>query len=432
MAAYLDRRRERVAAAWDLSNEVVLIGAGRPIGIPGCVDQTYPFQSHPEYFYLSDRECAGGVLAFDPTQGWTDFVPEVTTAERVWEGKRDAPGTPLSRLESWLAARRGRLVVTLGTPVDGVAGDEARGAELRLALTHARRPKDDVELDRMRRAAAATAPGFEAARRMVREGVTERAIQIELEAEFFRHDGDRTAFGTIVGTGSNSAVMHFLPTSRAVRDGDVVLIDAGAEVSRYASDITRTYRAPGGDPGFFRDLYRLVLDVAVRAVAQCTVGREWRDVHLDACRRIAEGLLALGVLRGSPDTLVESDAHALFFPHGIGHLVGLGVRDASGYLPGRTRSTRPGLANLRTDLPLQRHYAITVEPGVYFIPALLQDPDLRARHRDAVAWDRVDGLLEFGGIRIEDNVVITDGAPEVLTAGVPKDLDVILDAVLER
>ena len=100
-------------------------------------------------------------------------------------------------------------------------------------------------------------------------------------------------------------------------------------------------------------------------------------------------------------------------------MVGLGVRDASGYLPGRARSDRPGLSMLRTDLPLEKGYVMTVEPGIYFIPALLQDAALRERHRDAVRWDRVDALLDFGGIRIEDDVLVTEDGSEVLTEDVP-------------
>src|SRR5439155_2591088 len=137
--------------------------------------------------------------------------------------------------------------------------DPIRTEELRDVLLHVRRPKDDVELERMRRAAAATVAGFEVARTLIRPGMTERAIQIEMEAEFFRRGGDRVAYDTIVGAGPDAAVLHFAPTSRAIRPGDVVLIDAGAEVGRYASDITRTYRAPGGDDGVFADLYRIVL-----------------------------------------------------------------------------------------------------------------------------------------------------------------------------
>ncbi|TMQ60144.1 MAG: aminopeptidase P family protein [Candidatus Eisenbacteria bacterium] len=422
MLDYLARRRERVRSAWALTDEIVLVGAGEPISIPGGADQTYPFASHAEFFWLTDVECPGGVIAFDPLSGWTDFAPAVTESERVWEGKRDTPGTPLPELAGWLAARRGRECVTLGVPLPGMPPAAPRAAELRAALDHARRPKDAVELERMRRAAAATAAGFAVAERLIRPGVSEREIQIELEAEFFRRGGDGAAYGTIVGAGSNSGVLHFKPTARTIGNGDVVLIDAGAEVRRYASDVTRTWQAPGGDPGLFRDLYRVVLEVEERAVRRCKPGTEWRDVHLQAALELTAGLVELDILRGEPAALVERDAHALFFPHGIGHLVGLGVRDASGYLPGRVRSDRPGLKNLRTDLPLEPGYVITVEPGLYFIPPLLNDAARRAQHRDAVNWSRVDKLLEFGGIRIEDDVHVTDGPPEVLTAAVPKAL----------
>jgi Xaa-Pro aminopeptidase len=428
MIVDLERRRARIAAAWNLTDDVVLVGAGHPISIPGAADQLYPFLSHAEYFYLTDRECAGGIVAFDPKDGWTDFVPDVTTAERVWEGKTDTPGTPLSTLDAWLAARSGRRVVTLGVPPANAKGDAARAAELREALTHARRPKDAAEQQRMREAAAATAPGFEVARRMMKPCVTERAIEIELNAEFYRRGGTRTAYETIVASGPNSAVLHFAPTARALEPGDAVLIDAGAEVRRYASDITRTYRVPGGDAGWFRDLYAVVLEVENKAVSRCTPGREWRDVHLEAAVGLTAGLVELGLMRGNPTSLVESDAHFLFFPHGIGHMVGLGVRDAGGFLPGRVRSPRPGLSNLRSDLPLEPGYAMTVEPGIYFIPALLDDPELRAKHRDAIVWDKVEPLKTLGGIRIEDNVIVTDGGPEILTAAVPKELDAMVPA----
>jgi Xaa-Pro aminopeptidase len=423
LAAALEARRARAAAAWELKHEVVLVGAGEPVGIPGGADQTYPFLAHSDYFWLTDRETPGGVMAYDPQAGWFDFVPDVTEAERVWEGRTDVEGLPLSGLPAWLAARRGAGVVMLGCPLPGLRWDAVRAETLRLALLHARRPKDAIELDRIRRANAASAAGYVEAARMIRPGVTERAIQVELETGFFRGGGDRTAYGTIVASGPNSAVLHFNPTARVVREGEIVLIDAGAEHLRYASDITRTWRcegAGGADPGFFRDLYAVVLGVEERAMARCVVGAEWRDIHLGAARELTEGLVSLGILNGAPDALIERDTHALFFPHGIGHMVGLGVRDAGGFLPGRPRSTRPGLMNLRTDLPLERDYVMTIEPGIYFIPALLRNPEHRAQHRDAVNWSRVDGLLEFGGIRIEDNVRVTDGAPEVLTAAVPK------------
>ncbi len=423
---FLDVRRARVAAAWDLRDDVVLVLAGEPLPIPGGADQTYPFLAHAEYAWLTDRETPAGVLAFDPREGWVDFAPETTVAERVWEGRGDAPGVPLAGLDAWLAARAGRRVVRLGAALPNSGGDDGRALELREAMAHARRPKDEVELARLRAACAATAAGFAHVRPLLRPGVTERQVQVELEAAFFRAGADRTGYGTIVGSGPRSGVLHVEPGPRAVGAGETVLIDAGAEIRRYTADYTRTYRAPGGDAGFFRELYAVVLALQERAVARCRRGAEWRDVHLAACRDTAAGLVALGLMRGDPDALVERDAHALFFPHGLGHLVGLGVRDASGFLPGRVRSTRPGLDMLRTDLPLERDYVITVEPGVYFIPALLRDPVRRGRYADCVAWERVDRLLEFGGIRIEDDVRVTDGDPEVLTAGVPKSLDAAL------
>ncbi len=419
MEDLLLQRRERAADAWALREELLLVGAGSVLGVPGGADQTYPFLAHAEYLWLSGHEVADAVLAFDPRAGWTDFVPPVTQAERVWEGRTDAPGTPLHELGAWLAARRGRPLVTLGAPIPGIAGDAVRAAGLREQLMHLRRPKDAHELALVRRACEATAMGFRALVQALRPGVSERELQIELEMGFLRGGADRTGYGTIVGAGSNAAVLHFTPSARQVKHGDVVLVDAGAEVSRYTADVTRTYRLPGGDDGFFRSLHALLFRVEQDAIAGCRPGTEWRDLHLAAARQVAEGLVSLGLLVGSAESLVERDTHALFFPHGLGHMVGLGVRDASGYLPGRARSTRPGLAMLRTDLPLEKGYLMTVEPGIYFIPALLQDPALRERHRDAVRWDRVDALMDFGGVRIEDDVLVTDAAPEVLTAAIP-------------
>lgn len=424
MADPIAIRRTRAAAAWALESDVVLIGAGEPIGIPGGADQTYPFLAHPEYLWLTGHAHAGAVLAFDPRGGWTDFIPPVSEAERVWEGHSDRPGTPLPELAGWLAARRGRPIVCLGVPLAGIRFDAARAEALRMALLHARRPKDALEIAAMREAAAATAAGFQRAASMMRPGVRERDVRLALETGFAEGGGDGTAYDTIVGFGSNAAVLHFSPSERVLAPGEPILIDAGASMRRYVADVTRTYRAGGaGDDAFFRDLYSLVLHVEERAIAGCIAGAEWRELHLEAARGIAAGLVDMGLLRGAPDALVERDAHALFFPHGLGHLVGLGVRDASGYLPGRARSTRPGLANLRTDLPLEPGYVITVEPGIYFIRALLTDRARRERYADCVVWDRVDERLDWGGVRIEDDVLITPAGPDVLTAAIPKSLE---------
>lgn len=419
------QRRQRLAGVLPLGDAVLVVGAGEPMPLPENSDQTYPFRSHAEYYYLTAQECAGGIMALDPNDastpdgGWTSFVPTVTEGERVWEGRTQVPGTPVSEFGSWLDARRGRRIAALGASVRGAAGDEALTNAIRGAFTHTRRTKDSCEVALIRRAAVATARGYASLRELVRPGVTERALQIELEAEFFRGGATRPGYGTIVGSGPNSAVLHFEPSERVIREGEFVLVDAGAEIRRYMADVTRTFVA-GKPTAFQRDLYQVVLGAEERAIPKCVAGAEWKDIHLATAIDLVAGLVSLGVLRGNPESLVAQEAHTLFFPHGLGHMVGLGVRDGSGLAPGRTKDPRPGLRTLRMDLPLAPGYVVTVEPGLYFIPALLNDPARRARFHACVNWPLVDQHLQLGGVRIEDNVLVTDGAPEVLTPEIPK------------
>lgn len=416
----LSRRRHALERAWGLDDQVVLVGAGGPIPVPGRSDTTYPFRAHAEYVYLTDGNRPDGVLAFDPGEGWIDFVAPITESDRLWSGASpsDPPGPTTDDLDAWLAARSGRPMACLGSLVAGLSVDPELTDELRFALSAVRRPKDELELARMRAAEQATSAAFAAVVELLSDGMTERAVQIELEATAFRHGADAMAYDTIVGSGPNSAVLHFAPSSRVLRSGELLLIDAGAEVCGYASDITRTYPVGATLSRDQLDLHALVHAAEMAAMERCTVGIEWRDVHLTAARVIAEGLVDLGILRGQPSTLLESGAVWLFFPHGIGHLVGLGVRNAGGMLAER-RGGSPPFPHLRIDLPLRAGFVVTVEPGIYFVPALLQDPERRRRHRDEVAWDRVDRLLDFGGIRIEDNILIGDEGREVLTADVP-------------
>jgi Xaa-Pro aminopeptidase len=240
-----------------------------------------------------------------------------------------------------------------------------------------------------------------------------------MEAAFFRAGADETGYDSIVGSGPNSAVLHFAPSARELRAGEPVLIDAGAAVEGYTADVTRTY--PVGGESFgpeLRDLYQAVLAAEERAIAKCRAGVEYREIHLGAAIDLAAGLVDMGILRGAAESLVERHAQALFFPHGVGHMVGLGVRDAGGYLAGRTKRDDPTFRYLRIDLPLEPGYTVTIEPGLYFIPALLDDPEHRQRYRGDVDWERVDQMKHLGGVRIEDNVLVTDGEPEVLTAAI--------------
>jgi Xaa-Pro aminopeptidase len=387
--------------------------------VPGRADRTYPFYAHSEYLYLTDRERPGAVLAFDPDDGWFDFVPQPTAEELLWSGAPAAePGISTDELPGWLEARKAARIANLGAPVEGVESYTDLEADARYALNRIRRVKDELEIERMRQAERATKAGFAVAVELIAPGRSERELQIEIEAAFLRGGADGVAYETIVGGGPNSAVLHFPPTSRAVADGELVLVDAGAEVRGYASDITRTYPASGSFTPEQEALHTLVAAALTAAIERCRPGTEWLDVHATAAGVIAEGLVDFGLLRGDPDALVESGAVALFFPHGIGHMVGLGIRDAGEVLRGRA-GTRPGFPPVRVDLPLEPGHCFTVEPGIYFVPALLQDDDRRRTHADAVDWGRVDRMLDFGGIRIEHNVLVTDDGCEILTADVP-------------
>jgi Xaa-Pro aminopeptidase len=420
IAEQLERRRDAATVAWGLTEEVVLIGAGAPIHVPGRGDTTYPFRVHPEYFYLTDRERPGGVLAFDPAAGWYDFVAPVTREEMLWSGAQpdEGEGIPLPEFQSWLAAREGRPIAGLGAPQPGVISDSALVERVRYGLDDVRRPKDEVELDRMRRAEAATRAGFAAIQPMLTAGVTEREIQIELEASFLRNGADGLGFNTIVASGPNSAILHFPPAERSLQRGELVLIDAGAEHRGYVSDVTRTYPVDRGFSAQQQELHTLVRAAGRAAIEACVPGTDFWDVHRAAALVIAAGLVELGLLRGAPESLFERGSVGLFYPHGVGHMVGLGVRDVVSRTAKR-RASNGERSVLRVELSLRPGFVMTIEPGIYFVPALLQDEAARELHRDAVDWSRADRMLGFGGIRIEDNVLITEAGPEVLTRDLP-------------
>jgi Xaa-Pro aminopeptidase len=183
-------------------------------------------------------------------------------------------------------ARTGRAVACLGAALPDVRSDAQLTETVRAALNAIRRQKDEIELERMREAEAATRRGFAAVQPLIRPGVTERALQIEIEAAFFRNGAEALAFDTIIGTGPNSAVLHFAPTSRPAEAGDLVLIDAGGEYRGYASDVTRTYPASGRFTPEQSELHALVERAALAAIATCTARAEF----VEATAAIASSL----------------------------------------------------------------------------------------------------------------------------------------------
>jgi Xaa-Pro aminopeptidase len=223
-------------------------------------------------------------------------------------------------------------------------------------------------------------------------------------------------------------VLHNTSYDGVLAAGDLLLADAGAEHQGWASDVTRTWPVSGRFSGTQRAMYEIVLAANEAAIDLVRPGNRYRDVHLAAARVLTRGLVELGILSGDVDDLVVRGAHAVLFPHGVGHLLGLDVHDMedlgdrAGYAPGRTRSDQFGLGYLRLDRDLQPGMVVTIEPGLYRIDALLAD------ERIAEPWVRdgtlsMDALARFAdtrGIRIEDDVLCTPTAPRVLTATIPK------------
>ncbi len=411
----IEQRQQRAATAWGTTDDIVLIGAGLPISIPGGADQCFPYNPHPEYYWLTGRRREGGILAYDPREGWTLFETPLSVGEQIWGGSEAPVGRSIVELDEWLKNRAGKKTRWLGVPKEGTADEE-----FRIKLTHARRPKDEIEMGRMAQAVKATAIGHATARSLIKPGITERQLQIELEAAMFRAGADGLGYATIVGSGPNSAVLHFSPTDRQVGKGEVVLIDAGGEVGGYTADVTRTHPANGTFTADQQMLYDAVLLAQQEVIDGCLVGAEWSELHKVAALSMAGSLQKMGIIRCSAREAFESELISLFFPHGIGHMVGLGVRDAGGVFPGRNGDCKVAGVAIRMDLPLEEGYLVTVEPGLYFIPALLRDEERRNKYRSVVDWTAIEPLIGTLGIRIEDNILVTKSGPRNVTESIPK------------
>jgi Xaa-Pro aminopeptidase len=255
----------------------------------------------------------------------------------------------------------------------------------------------------------------------VRESAVRAAMEHEIVAA-----GGAPAYGSIVSV--HGEVLHNDTHFGTCAEGDLLLADVGAESEDgWASDVTRSWPVSGRYSPTQRAIYDVVLAANRAAIGAVRPGARYRDVHLTAARTIAEGLVALGVLRGEPDALVAAGAHALFFPHGVGHLLGLDVHDMedlgdrAGYAPGRTRSPQFGLSYLRLDRDLAPGMCVTIEPGFYVVPAIFDDPGLAPLAAQYVDRAVLARFADVRGIRIEDDVLVTDDGAEVLTRAIPKD-----------
>jgi Xaa-Pro aminopeptidase len=240
-----------------------------------------------------------------------------------------------------------------------------------------------------------------------------------------RRHGLSDAYGPIVTV--HGEVLHNEAQENAVAPGDLLLADVGGETPEgWAGDITRVWPVSGSFSPTQRAVYDVVLAANEAAIDRVRPGTRYREIHATAKRVIVEGLRGLGVLRGEVDGLIERGAAGIFFPHGVGHLLGLDVHDMedlgdrAGYAPGRARDDRFGDCYLRLDRDLEPGMAVTIEPGFYQVPAILADPALTGPLGADLDRTALGRFADVRGIRIEDDVLCTDGAPEVLTRSVPK------------
>lgn len=455
MADPPDRYRARRAKLAATLHRPLVIPAGhaRARNYPG---NDFPFRPASTYRYLGGPPIEGAIWLIEPDadgdQGCYLARPDPDPDDAVWLG--DAPdndtvaaaaGIDESRLiaPKQVATRLGvRIAEVIRTPcpqtIEWVASLnlEPASPEVLLNIIEMRLIKDEHELDAMRRAARVAVDAHREAWRRIRPDQRESHVAAAFNAVLQANDCT-PSFNPIITV--RGEVLHTLGYRNTLKPGDLLLADGGAEgPDGYASDITRVAPVTGEFTPIQRQIYDTVLRAQRAAIEQCLPGRRFRDIHDLAARVICEGLVQADLLRGDPDALAERRAHTLFFTHGLGHLIGMDVHDMedygdlAGYAAGRERRTGFGDKYLRLDRDLAPGMTVTIEPGVYFVPAIWRRDDRVGPFADCVNRSAVDALLAsgFGGIRLEDDIhVRATGGPENLTAALPIDPNAVAACV---
>ena len=437
-------QRLRSALARRLPDGLTLVSGGRHVARNRDVD--YVFRQRSDFLYLTGVEEAGCALLIDPKRRrHTLFLPRIDNHHRVWLGHvpdaRQAKTLygfsrvlytdqiPAAVKQARAGYRRAYADEAVYRKAKKTLKLQNRPAALRDALDELRACKTPEELEFMRRASEVSGRAHVAVMRATRPGMREYEVQAVFESECLRAGFKHLAYPSIVAAGANAAVLHYHANNAELKDNALLLIDAGAECKGYAADITRTFPVSGRFTRRQRDIYSIVLETQKRCIQKARPGIVSADLHVYSMTIIAEGLKSLGLLRGDTSGLIENGAVRLFYPHGLTHMLGLDVHDTTG---GKKRAMpNPTKVPVRFVARLEPGFVITMEPGIYFIAALLQDPGLRRKHKDSVDFAKVEKFLDFGGVRIEDDVVIqADGPPRNLTA-VPKEIAAV-EAACER
>ena len=391
------------------------------------------------YFYGQHREGLAGVI---DTQTGTEWLlgDDVDIEDIVWYGSVTSVREmaiesgigkwgPMSRLAEIVdeAIKQGRRVhflppyrhdtqIQLMDLLHIHPSQQRAAASLPLikAVVEQRSVKTPEEIRELERAADIGYRMHRTAQELCKPGVSEQYISGVLNGIASSY-GCITSFANIVT--QHGEIMHGNPSTALLEEGRLLLVDAGAETNEnYCSDNTRTTPISGRFTQKQRDIYQIVSDCHDLALQQSRPGVRYMDVHLNVCRLMTERLIALGLMKGNADDAVEAGAHALFLPHGLGHMMGLDVHDMEGLGQihvGFDEHTRPrldqfGTNALRMGRELREGFVVTDEPGIYFIPQLIDDWRARGLHTDFLCYDRIETYKDFGGIRIEDDVLITD------------------------
>ncbi len=393
-------------------------------------DVAYRYRQDSDFYYLTGFAEPEAVVALIPGRSQAEFVlfcRERNREQEIWHGTRaglegactdygadDAyPITDLDDILPGLLENRERIYYTMGNDtvfdqrvlgwVNQVRGKARSGihapeqfVSLNNILHDMRLYKSRHEISVLRKAAAISATAHMRAMRSCRPGKTEYQIEAELIHEFMRQGAHSAAYPSIVGSGANSCVLHYIDNTRELEDGDILLIDAGAEYQSYASDVTRTFPVNGRFSSQQQAIYEVVLAAQLAAIDAVRPGNHWAQPHDAAVEVLTEGLAALGILKGKPKTLIKEKAYSRYFMHKTGHWLGMDVHDVGDYKVGEEwRLLEPGMV-------------MTVEPGLYFPP----------QKGLARKWWNI-------GVRIEDDVLVTKAGHEVLSSDAPKGISEI-------
>jgi len=447
-------RRSRLTQQLQGQGIVLLLGNEEsPINYAGNV---YRFRQDSNFLYFIGLDQAHLAAVIDLDEGSTTlFGNDLSIEDVVWEGPQPTMKqlaalsgieytAPYVALEEVLArAKSAGRAIHFAPPYRadnkismsrwlGIAIDDLKSAAseaLIKAIVQQRSYKTEEEIAEMELALDITFEMHLSVMLQADPGVLESDLAGIAEAIAIARGG-RPAYGTILSV--NGQTLHNPYYTNVLEKGRIVLGDFGAETGRhYAGDITRSFPVDKTFTPRQRDIYNIVLEAEMEAIEACGPGVRYADVHLLAARIIVEGMKSIGLMKGNTDDAVAEGAHALFFPHGLGHMIGLDVHDMEdlgeqyvGY-GDMQRSTQFGTKYLRLARALEPGFVFTVEPGIYFIPELIDLWRSQGKFSEFVHYEKLNNYRQFGGIRIEDNVLITESGHRVLGPPIPKSVEAI-------